>query len=291
MKPAPFAYARPHSLDEALQLLAENADDGKVLAGGQSLLPILNFRMLRPSVLIDINRIADLSFLREEETGLRLGALTRHQVLATSPLVRQRFPVLSAAMEHVAHLAIRNRGTCGGSLTHADPAAEWPMMAILLDAGITTKSSSATHTHAARDFFLGPLTSAVGEDEIVTEIFLPYLPDGTGWGFEEFAQRSGDFAIAAVAATVTIRDGVAGEVRLAAMGVDSTPLRFPGIEDRLTGNRLTTTLVHEAARQASAAVEPNTDLKASADYRRHLVATLAQRVLNAAWARAGGALQ
>ena len=150
MKPAGFDYLRPDSLDEVVSVLGQQGGDAKILAGGQSLVPLLNFRMLRPSILVDINRVSELSYLREDGAGLRIGALTRHHTLETSPLVRERFPVLTDAMAHVAHLAVRNRGTIGGSLSHADPAAELPMMAMLLDAEIHTRSSSAARTHAAR---------------------------------------------------------------------------------------------------------------------------------------------
>ena len=179
MKPAAFDYARPDSLDEVLALLAEHGGEAKILAGGQSLMPLLNFRMLRPAILVDINRVPGIGDVTAAaDGGLRIGARTRHHTLETSALVRERYPVLSEAMTHVAHLAIRNRGTIGGSLSHADPAAELPMMAMLLDAAIHTRTRSETRVHAARDFFLAPLTSALEEDELVTEIALPPLPRG-----------------------------------------------------------------------------------------------------------------
>ncbi|MFE1599456.1 FAD binding domain-containing protein [Methylobacterium sp. ID0610] len=289
MKPAAFDYLRPASLDEAVLLLARHGSDAKILAGGQSLVPLLNFRMLRPSILVDINRVAELSFLRAEGAGLRIGALTRHHALETSPLVRERFPVLTAAMGHVAHLAIRNRGTTGGSLSHADPAAELPMMAMLLDAAIHTRSAGQERVHAAEAFFLGPLTSALEENEVVTEIVLPGLAAGTGWAFEEFAQRSGDFAIAAVAATIRLERGRIAEARLALMGVDETPVRLRGVEADLAGQAPSADLARHAAEAARDAVRPNTDLKASAEYRRHLVAGLVERALATAVDRARNA--
>ena len=288
MKPAAFDYIRPDGLEEAASLLARSGGDAKILAGGQSLVPLLNFRMLRPAILIDINRLAELAHLRAEGAGLRIGALTRHHTLETSPLVRERFPVLAEAMTHVAHLAVRNRGTIGGSLSHADPAAELPMMAMLLDAEIHTRSVTEVRVRPAREFFIGPLTSALEEDEIVTEIVLPSLPPKTGWAFEEFAQRSGDFAIAAVGVTLTLEDGKIGEVRLALTGVDETPVRLRDVEARLAGERLSRDLIADVAHQAREAVHPNSDLKASADYRRHLVAALTKRALATAWRRAEG---
>src|SRR5262249_40723182 len=197
---------------------------------------LLNFRLLRPSVLIDINALNELDFVRPAANGgLRIGALTRHYVLETSPLVRERFPVLSEAMTHVAHLAVRNRGTIGGSLTHADPAAELPMMALLLDAEIHTRSSHEARIYQAQDYFLGPLTPAIREDQIVTEIVIPPLPPNAGYGFEEFSQRQGDFAIAAAAAVVAVRQGKIVDARLALMGVDETPVRLRNIEAELAG--------------------------------------------------------
>ena len=282
MKPAAFDYLRPESVGEAVAQLAEHGGDGKVLAGGQSLVPLLNFRVVRPSVLIDINRLAALDFVEEHAGGLRVGALTRHHTLETSPLVRDHFPILAAATRHVAHLAIRNRGTIGGSLSHADPAAELPMMALLLDAEIKT----SVGRHEAADFFLGPLMTALAEHELVTEIAFPALPPKTGWGFEEFSLRHGDFAFAAVAAMLTAADGKIGEARLAAMGVGDTPLRLREAEGGLVGQAFTPKLAAEAARLARSAIDPPNDLRASADYRRHLVARLTERVLSAAWARA-----
>ena len=283
MKPPPFEYCRPASVAEAVALLATHGDDAKLLAGGQSLVPLLNFRMLRPGVLVDINRVAELDFVADYGGGLRIGALTRHHTLEMSPLVRARFPVLAAAMTHVAHLAIRNRGTIGGSLAHADPAAELPMLALLLDAAIHTRSAGGARSHAARDFFLGPLTTALAADEMVTEIVLPALPPDTGWGFAEVALRDGDFAIAAAAATMTLSGATITGARLAVMGVDQTPLRLRDVEAALSGQHFAPELAAAAAQQARDTVQPTSDLRGSADYRRHLVAVLTERVLNAAW--------
>lgn len=288
MKPPPFDYHRPADIAEAAALLACHAGEARLLAGGQSLVPLLNFRLLRPGLLIDINRLAELDFIREEDGGLRIGALVRHHVLETSPLVAARHPVLAAAMAYVAHLAVRNRGTLGGSLAHADPAAELPMLAVLLDAEIRIASAAGGRAHAAREFFRGPLTTALADDEIITEIMLPPLPPQTGWGFAEVAQRHGDFAIAAAAATLTLADGRIAEARLAATGVGETPLRFPAIEAALVAERLTAEVIAAAAAEARAAVAPPSDLRASADYRRHLVGVLTARVLAAAWRRAEG---
>jgi len=290
MKPAAFRYVRPSSLDEAISALNEHGSDAKILAGGQSLVPLLNFRMVRPSALIDINRIPDLDrILETEDGGLRIGALTRHHALETSPAIRGRFPILQTAITHVAHLAIRNRGTIGGSLSHADPAAELPMMAILLDARIVIRASDRSRTLSAEDFLLRPLTTALEADEIVTEVVLPGIGPAIGWGFEEFALRPGDFAFAAVGALIRLRDGKPLEARIALMGVDEIPIRARGAEKLLLGEPYRDDLIRAAAESARAAVRPNTDLRASAEYRRHLVVALTQRALEAAWRRAEGA--
>ncbi len=300
MKPPPFEYVAATSVADAVAALAAADGEAKLLAGGQSLVAMLNFRLLGPAVLVDINRIPDLDFIEEsnlveegnlvEESigGLRIGALARHYALETSALVRARFPVLAAAMGHVAHLAVRNRGTIGGSLAHADPAAELPLMAVLLGAEIKAVGVAGERTIGAQDFFLGALTTALAESEIVTEIGLPALPPGAGWGFEEVARRAGDFALAAVAATVSLKGDRIGEARLAVTGADETPLRIAAAEALLEGQALDPEVIAAAAAAAREAVAPNDDLHASADYRRHLVGVLAGRALEAAWRRARG---
>jgi CO/xanthine dehydrogenase FAD-binding subunit len=287
MKPPPFEYVVAESIDGAVAALG--AGEAKIIAGGQSLVPMLNFRLLRPAILVDINRVPGLAFIEEDENAIRIGALTRHHRLETSPLIATAFPVLSAAMEHVAHLAIRNRGTIGGSLSHADPAAELPMLALLLDATLTVASPAGKRTVAARDFFLGALSADLGAQDLVTEIAFPKLPAGTGWGFEEVARRHGDFALAAAAVTLTVAGGKISEARMAMTGVDETARRADGAEAMLAGQALTPALREAAIDAVRASVTPNTDLHASADYRRHLVGVLAGRALDAAWRRARGA--
>jgi CO/xanthine dehydrogenase FAD-binding subunit len=284
MKPAAFEYVVADSVEMAVASLA--AGDAKIIAGGQSLVPMLNFRLLRPAILVDINRIAGLAFIRDDAGTVAIGALTRHHQLETSPVIARHFPVLSRAMTHVAHLAIRNRGTIGGSLSHADPAAELPMMAMLLDAELCAVSSAGSRTVAARDFFQGALTVDLAEGEMVTEIMLPKLPPDTGWGFEEVSRRSGDFALAAVAATLTLSDGVVAQARIAMTGVAPTPRRADAAEALLTGMRPGAGNSDAVIDAVRAQAEPETDLHASADYRRHLVGVLAARALAAAWQRA-----
>jgi carbon-monoxide dehydrogenase medium subunit len=247
---------------------------------------MLNFRMLRPSILVDINRIAGLDVVEETSGAIRVGALTRHYQLETSPLVARHLPVLSCAMTHVAHLAIRNRGTIAGSLAHADPAAELPMMALLLDAELRVASASGERTIAARDFFLGALTVDLASGEIITGIELPKLPPRTGWGFEEVARRHGDFALAAVAATLTVSGGAVEQARIALTGVGPTALRATEAEGLLIGHPFEAGLTNRVVDAVRAAIEPETDLHASSDYRRHLAGVLTGRALADAWRRA-----
>ena len=281
MKPAPFDYLRASSVDEAVAALAANAD-AKVLAGGQSLVPMLNFRLIDAPLFVDISGIEILAGIAEAaDGGLRIGALTRHYALETSDAVRQRFPMLHEAMKHVAHLAIRNRGTIGGSLSHADPAAELPTLSVLLDAIIETANPAGGRQIAAQDFFLAPLTTALAPDEIVIAVYLPGLPEGAGWGFEEFAQRRGDFAVAGAAAIV-VRDGDrVTATRIALMGVHDTPLRAEAAEQAMMSDG-----IEAAATAAQEAAEPINDLHGSAEYRRHLVGVLTRRALTAAYERA-----
>lgn len=286
MKPAAFDYIVADSVDMAVASLAEAGGDAKIIAGGQSLVPMLNFRLLRPSVLIDINRIPGLAYINEDNQAIRIGALVRHFQLETSAVIAKHFPVLSHAMTHVAHLAIRTRGTIGGSLSHADPAAELPMMALLFDAEIRVTSRAGGRIIAARDFFLDALTVALADGEIVTEIVLPKLPSRTGWGFEEVARRSGDFALAAVAATLTLSDGTISQARIAMTGIGPTAKRAHKAEELLAGRRLESGIIEKAIEAVRESVNPETDLHASSDYRRHLVGILAGRALAAAWRRA-----
>jgi CO/xanthine dehydrogenase FAD-binding subunit len=286
MKPAPFDYIAATSVDMAAAALADGGDDAKIIAGGQSLVPLLNFRLLRPSILIDINRIESLAFISETATGIRVGALTRHYQLETSPVIARHLPVLSCAMTHVAHLAIRNRGTIGGSLAHGDPAAELPMMALLLDAELHIGSVAAARITAARDFFLDALTVDLNAGEIVTEIALPKLPPQTGWGFAEVSRRGGDFALAAAAATLAVAAGAIVEARIALSGIGRTAVRAATAESLLVGHALEPPLVSQAIEAVRAAIGPDTDLHASADYRRHLAGVLTGRALAAAWRRA-----
>ena len=286
MKPPAFKYVAAGTVEEATARLAEYGEDARPIAGGQSLVPMMNFRLVSPAVLIDIRRIAPPDRIEDAGDRIRIGALTRHRALETSPLIRKRFPVVAAAMKHVAHLAIRNRGTLGGSLCHADPAAELPALAVLLNARIAVARQGGERTVGAGDFFRGALWTAVESDEIVTGVDLPLLPPGTGWGFREFARRHGDFALAGAAATVTGSARRAVEVRIALFGVGETPVRARAAEALLTGTGFEPAAVTAAITALRDNLEPDDDLHASADYRRHLAGVLAERALGDAWTRA-----
>ena len=286
MKPATFEYVVVDSVMKGVTVLSEARGEAKILAGGQSLVPMLNFRLIRPAILVDINRIRGLAFIEETGNTIRVGALTRHYELEISPVLAKHLPVVASAMTHVAHLAIRNRGTIGGSLSHADPAAELPMIALLLNARLHVVSSKGERTVAALDFFRDALTVDLGEDEIVTEIHLPKLPPNTGWGFEEVARRAGDFAVAAVAATVTASDDKIEEARIALTGVAPTPVRAQKAEALLRGEKIETKLIERVIEAVRSMIAPDSDLHASSDYRRHLAGVLTGRAVRAAWKRA-----
>ncbi|RUM96647.1 xanthine dehydrogenase family protein subunit M [Pseudaminobacter arsenicus] len=290
MKPAPFDYLAVTSIDEAVRALQASCD-AKIIAGGQSLVPMMNFRLVQPELLVDINRIAALSQITETTGGLTIGALVRHVESQKSQLTIRHFPVIAEAMHHVAHVAIRNRGTIGGSLVHADPAAEWPLLATLLDAELEIHGPDGERRAIPAEFFLGPLVTDLQEGELLTAAHLPYLPAGAGAAFDEFAQRAGDFAIVSVGAVVALRDGVIAEARLALGGVGDTPLRAQAAETHLVGKPLSDGLLAQAATLAVEGLEPNTDLHASSEYRLHLVPILARRVLATAARRARGACE
>lgn len=286
MKPAAFDYVRPKTVADAVATLVAYDGEAKVIAGGQSLVPVMNFRLLTPAALVDINGIAGLDFIEETaEGGLRIGALVRHYRLMTAPEVRAPFPMLAEAMRHVAHFAIRNRGTIGGSLSHADPAAELPMMAVLLDATLRVVGPNGMREVAASDFFQGALATALAKDELLTEVVLPPLACA-GWAFHEFAQRAGDYALAAVGVTLSAIDGRAADVRLAVTGVGETPLRIATAEAAVHGHPVDADRITAAVAAVRAAVTPRRDLHGSADYRRHLVGGLVGRALEDAWRRA-----
>jgi CO/xanthine dehydrogenase FAD-binding subunit len=287
MKPAPFEYVDARSLDEAVALLARHGDEARPLAGGQSLVPLMNMRLARPRVVVDLNRVESLAYIRDPNGELAIGAMTRQAVAEQSPRVAGRWPLLVEALELAGHRAIRNRGTIGGSLAHADPAAELPAAVLALDGRLTLAGPRGPRTVEARAFFRGALTTAKAPDEVLTEVALPPTTPRTGACFLEVARRHGDFALVAVAAVATLdASGTCTRARLAFAGVGSTPLRAERAEALLLGRRGDAALFAEAARVVSEGLEPDSDLHASADYRREVAGALARRALACAWERA-----
>ena len=285
MKPPPFAYHDPTSLEEALELLHRYGDDAKVLAGGQSLMPLLNFRLSSPTALIDLNRIAALAYIRHDDGQLRIGAMTRQRAVEFSLLVRDHLPLLHEATTLIGHLPIRTRGTVGGSLAHADPAAEYPAVAMALEAEFVLQKAGGTRVLRAEEFFVTYLTTALASDEVLVEVRFPPSSPTSGWAFAEFAQRHGDFALAGVAAALDANGEQCQSVRLAAAGVGPTPLRLRAVEQILEQDGLTDQSIEAAAVRAAELVEPDSDLHASADFRRHLTKILTRRALRRAVAR------
>lgn len=286
MKPARFAYQAPASLEEALALLA-NADDARVLAGGQSLIPMMNFRIVAPAMLIDLGRIAALSYIREGGGVIRIGAMTRQRQLEFSPLVATKLPLLLKALSFVGHLPTRSRGTIGGSISHADPAAEIPMVLQALGGEVVARRAGGERVIAAADLFSAALTTTLAPDEILTEVRLPAMLPGTGVAVEEFARRHGDFAIGAIAATVRRQASGGVAVRLAAAGLTATSLRLRSAEAALEAAGLSAAAIEATAQQIGRdLVEPLSDQNGSADYRRHIAGVLARRALTEAAARA-----
>ena len=284
MKPPQLTYACPRTVDDALALLAQQGEEVKILAGGQSLMPLLNLRMTNVSALVDVNRLTELSFIKRENGVLHVGALTRHRQLEVADEVCTTLPLLSRAATEVGHLAIRNRGTIGGSLVHADPAAEWPLVAVVLDAQLVLRSVSGTRVVAARDFFLAPLTTAIEPNELLCEIRFPVVLNSTAWGFQEFCRRPGDFAIAAVACQLTF-DGnrACTAASLAVGGAHATPLLIAEVETVLKWSHGEEAALQQAAGVVAAAVEPPSDVHGSSEYRRRLVKVLTARALKEAW--------
>ena len=268
MKPPPFAYARPSSLEEALALLAEGGDEAKPIAGGQSLMPLLAYRLVRPSHLVDLNGVGSLDGIEQRDGALVLGPLVRHAVLERAGL-----GLLSEAAALVGHLPIRVRGTIGGSLAHADPSAELAVAALALDAEIVARSTRGERTLPARDFFLGPFTTALAPDELVAGVRVRTTP-GERAAFEELAIRAGDFALASAA---VVAHG--GGVRIALGGVGATPVRAHAAEDAVAGGELSDEAIATAAGEAARECDPGSDQHASAAYRRELVAVLVERAL------------
>jgi CO/xanthine dehydrogenase FAD-binding subunit len=287
VKPPAFDYHVATSADEAVDLIGEHGPDAKVLAGGQSLVPLLALRLARVDHLVDINRVDELSGI-DVSDGVRIGALTRQRRAERSPDVARHSPPLAAALRHIGHAAIRNRGTIGGSVAHADPAAELPATLLALDGSVTVRSRRGTRTIEASQLFTGFLSTSLEPDELLTEVVFPPWPSGAGWSVQEFARRSGDFAISGVVAVVSIGSG--GRVdgaRIALFGVAPTAIRAGGAERELIGGSPSEELWSAGAERAVEGLDPPSDVHGSADYRRHLTRTLVRRALAEAASRLG----
>ncbi|OGK98847.1 MAG: molybdopterin dehydrogenase [Candidatus Rokubacteria bacterium RIFCSPLOWO2_02_FULL_73_56] len=288
MKPPKFDYHAPTSVDEALALLARYGGDAKVLAGGQSLMPLLNFRLSRPAALVDLNRIPSLAYIREEQGRVSFGAMTRQRAVEFSPVVKARVPLLAEATRWVAHLPIRTRGTIGGSIAHADPSAEYPAVLTALEGEVVARGPKGERVIEAKDLFQTYLTTSLEPEEILVEVRLPVTPAGAGYALEEFARRHGDFAIVAIACVV-VRDGQrCTRARLATAGTGPVPVRLRAAEEILERDGLGEAALEAAARRASELVSPDADIHASADYRRHLTGVLTRRALTRALGVARG---
>jgi len=284
MIPAQFEYLAPTTVEEALAALAEHGDEAKIMAGGQSLLPVLRMRLNAPEVVIDLGRIEGLRGIREDGDALVIGAMTTHTEVGTNELVAQHALLLTKALEHLADAQVRHRGTFGGALVHADPAGDLGAPALALEAEFVIAGTGGSRTVAAADFFTDVFTTAVGEDEILTEV---RIPKHTGWGaqYEKFVRVSHQWAIVAVAATVRAEGGTIAEAAIGLTNMGSTPLRASAVEQALVGQPATEDAVRQAAQAAADGTTPPSDLNGDADYRRHLATVLTRRAVLAA---AGG---
>jgi len=282
MKLPQFDYQAPGSLDEAVALLAAT-DGARPIAGGQSFVPVMAFRLAEPSMLVDLRNIPGLDRIEVGPEGVRLGAMVRWRDILDDARLKTVLPLLPEAIDHVAHYQIRNRGTVGGSIAHADPAAEMPTVALTCDAVIEAVGAKGKRTIKAADFFLGPLTTALESDEIITSVLLPAWPAGRRWAFQEFSRRRGDFALAGVAAFYDVdASGNAKNAHFGAISVADTPVRLSRAEAALNGRKVDEAAIAAAAAAASAEVDPNGDIHASPRYRKALVGTLLSRALTAA---------
>lgn len=283
MIPADFDYVRPGSVDEAVSALRENGDDAKVMAGGQSLIPLLRLRLAYPSVVVDVGRVSEMRGVREDGDHLVLGAMTTHYEVIHDPLVREHAGLIAAATETVADPAVRHRGTFGGSLAHADPAGDLPAVALALDAEFVVAGSGGRRTVAAADFFVDYLQTAIAADEVLVEVRVPKLGAGWGYRYEKFQRVAQAWAIVGVAAAVRRDNGSIAEARVALTNMGATPVRAAGVEEDLAGGSLDA--IGPAAERAAEGTSPPSDLSGRADYREHLARVLTRRAVTAA---AGG---
>jgi carbon-monoxide dehydrogenase medium subunit len=282
MKLPPFEYACPTTINEAVALLASHDGEAKPLAGGQSLVPMLAFRVASPSLLVDLRKLAELRQIKIADDGVTLGAMVRWRDILDDTRLRKAHPLLVAAVEHVAHYQIRNRGTVGGSIAHADPAAEMPGIVVTCEAKIAVVGKAGARMIDAASFFQGPLMTALKPDEIITEIRLPAWPARRRFGFQEFARRRGDFAMAAAMLFYDEEGGKARNAHAGAIGVADRPLRLPAVEQVLNGNTIDEAIIAKAEAAASASVDPDDDIHASGAYRKALIGVMVERALKSA---------
>ncbi|SFJ81839.1 FAD binding domain-containing protein [Thermoflavimicrobium dichotomicum] len=289
MKPASFDYCRPATVEEAFQLLAEYGDEGKLIAGGQSLVPILNMRLSSPKCLIDINELQDLNYIRYEDGWIKMGALTRQRDVEKSALIQEKCPLLSEAVPFIGHMQTRNRGTIGGSLVHADPTAELPLSFLALNGRAVIQSAEESREVDLSEFFITYLTTDIMPGELLTEVKFPVDSVPKGYSFQEYSRRHGDFALVAAACILdTDSEGRITTIRLTMGGVDAVPILVEEAVDVLIGEKLTETLLEEAGRIVSAHVDPEGDLHASREYRLHLARVFAKKAIQTAYHRAIG---
>jgi carbon-monoxide dehydrogenase medium subunit len=290
MKPPPFEYVAPRNTDEAVALLAQYGDRAKVLAGGQSLVPLLNFRLAQPEMLVDVNRIAELAYVRSIDSNVAIGALTRQHTLERDDAIRARLPIVAEACRLIGHLPIRHRGTVGGSLAHADPASELPAVMVALEAEMTASRKGSRRVLPADQFFTGIFSTALAPDELLTDIRVPNLPPRTGSAFVEIARRAGDFALVGAAVLITLdADGRVTRARLALCGAGPTPVRAREAERVLVGERPDGRALDDAIEKMAAATDPPGDIHASAAFRKKLARHVGRQAIELAVSRAGGA--
>jgi carbon-monoxide dehydrogenase medium subunit/2-furoyl-CoA dehydrogenase FAD binding subunit len=284
MKPCAFKYFSPQSVEEAIELLDRYGDEAKIIAGGQSLVPMMNFRLARPEILIDINAIKELEYVKTEGTELAIGALTRERDIEQSQLVIEKWPLLSKAISFIGHSAIRNRGTIGGSLVHADPSAEIPTSLCALNGKVKVVGPSGEKILEPEEFFLTYLTTSLEPSDLLVEVRIPALPQKMGWSFRELSRRSGDFAIVAVGILLfKEKAAVCREARISMGGVAPTPVRAEEAEALLSGQKITEKLIAQAAQQAAEETDTEPDYHASAEYRMDMARVFVKRGLQEAW--------
>jgi carbon-monoxide dehydrogenase medium subunit len=289
MKPAPFEYHVPDSLEEALDLMSQHADEAKILAGGQSLVPAMNFRIAQPARLVDLNRVDELGYIREDGEVIRVGAMTRERQVEIDSSIEKRTPLLHEAAPNIAHPQIRNRGTIGGSIVNADPAAELPVLMLALNARLKAQKTSGERWIEAEDFFIGMFTTALEPDEILVEIELPFMPARTGWSFMEVAPRAGDYALMGVAAQVTLgENGICENAKLVYLNAGDGPVDAKDAAQSLVGEKPDDKSIEAATMMASEKeITPYGNLHASPEFQSHLAKVLTRKALKQAIQRAG----